>query len=726
MSSFISYISRNEVEKGKETFKSYLIDEEEEENDDELDKRASAFFQTDLAPHMLPGERLVTEADSVLSFTPFTEKKKGISGKLFVTNFKVCFLTADRSSYEGPSAKRQRNKLIRDTDIPLTNIDAIYQVVSGKRRKLTPGTTVSNITKYLELHCKDFRVHTFGFKFSPKDQNKKLLNAVVHHAYPSKSNLLFAFDYGKSLPKQDYLCETPLYEEVSDWELELNMCKCTKWRVSEVNKSFDMSISLPKLIVVPGVLFNTDLMTASGHYVEGRIPCWCYTHKNGASLVRSADLIPDADTKYQDVMMSAVQMADQRLGKPIVFDLQEQCPSIKDVQQSFEKFKELCLIETKKDFLVQDSSWMSRLDDTEWLHQIRHCLKCAREVADTLHGKKRTVFIKETDGRHYTCLVSSLVQVMLNPKCRTQIGLQALIQREWIAMGYPFQRNGGLVIKEGGEEVPLFLLFLDCVWQILQQFPSAFAVSETYLTTLWDCASSGLFETFLFDSIYQQTRFTSDGRSLRRFRLPPVWDWSRQFNSSDQTIFNNPLYLMKCNVNLKKAIQESKRKVQSSCRKMDRNELYAYMLNNMYSDDMEDEDMNVILPEYAAPVIKLWTQCYVRWQAPAQIIGGGNPSMYLQQCLIVEEIIHLQHQIELLQMKTQRRTVVAPRPQSDLIFSVDMDMPTSTEFLTNTVLSSSFPFSPGPSKEDQQLLLTPISAYLVNSAIDYDYRNSDD
>ncbi|XP_021343644.1 myotubularin-related protein 10-B-like [Mizuhopecten yessoensis] len=425
-------------------------------------------------------------------------------------------------------------------------------------------------------------------------------------------------------------------------------------------------------------------------------------------------------------MMSAIQMADQHLGKPVVFDLREQCPSIKDVQQSFEKFKELCLIETKKDFLVQDSSWMSRLDDTEWLHQVRHCLQCAREVADTLHNKKRTAIIKEGDGRHFTCLVPSLVQVMLNPQCRTQNGLQALIQREWVAMGYPFQRNGGLIIQDGGEEVPLFLLFLDCVWQISQQFPSAFSVSETYLTTVWDCASTGLFETFLFDSIHQQTRFNSEGRCMRRFRLPPVWEWSRQFSSNDQLVFNNPLYLMKCNVNLKKAIKESKRKVLSTCRKMDRNELYAYKLNHMYTDETEDEDMNVILPEYSAPVIKLWTQCYVRWQAPAQIIGGGNPSQYLQQCLIVEEVIHLQHRLELLQMNSQRRTVVARRPQSDLIFSVDMDLPTSSEFLTNMVLSSSFPFSSGPSKEDQQLLLTPISAYLENSAIDYDYRNTDD
>ena len=46
---------------------------------------------------------------------------------------------------------------------------------------------------------------------------------------------------------------------------------------------------------------------------------------------------------------------------------------------------------------------------------------------------------------------------------------------------------------------PVFLLFLDCVWQLLQQFPTHFEFTETYLTTLWDSAHVSIFDTFLFD-----------------------------------------------------------------------------------------------------------------------------------------------------------------------------------------------------------------------------------
>lgn len=46
---------------------------------------------------------------------------------------------------------------------------------------------------------------------------------------------------------------------------------------------------------------------------------------------------------------------------------------------------------------------------------------------------------------------------------------------------------------------PLLLLFLDCVWQLCQQFPADFEFTETYLTTLWDTAHIPIFDTFLFN-----------------------------------------------------------------------------------------------------------------------------------------------------------------------------------------------------------------------------------
>lgn len=97
------------------------------------------------------------------------------------------------------------------------------------------------------------------------------------------------------------------------------------------------------------------------------------------------------------------------------------------------------------------------------------------------------------------CVLSSLIQILLDPCWRTIGGFQSLIQKEWVALGHPFASRLGHILSPDIEPSPLFLLFLECIWQLLQQYPQAFQFSETYLTTLWDSAHLSIFETFLFN-----------------------------------------------------------------------------------------------------------------------------------------------------------------------------------------------------------------------------------
>lgn len=50
------------------------------------------------------------------------------------------------------------------------------------------------------------------------------------------------------------------------------------------------------------------------------------------------------------------------------------------------------------------------------------------------------------------------------------------------------------------QEAPVFLLFLDCVWQILRQFPCSFEFSESFLVLLFEHAYASQFGTFLGNS----------------------------------------------------------------------------------------------------------------------------------------------------------------------------------------------------------------------------------
>lgn len=49
-------------------------------------------------------------------------------------------------------------------------------------------------------------------------------------------------------------------------------------------------------------------------------------------------------------------------------------------------------------------------------------------------------------------------------------------------------------------QAPVFLLFLNCVWQLTKQFPSAFEFSESFLLHLYDMMQTCLYSNFIFDS----------------------------------------------------------------------------------------------------------------------------------------------------------------------------------------------------------------------------------
>lgn len=50
----------------------------------------------------------------------------------------------------------------------------------------------------------------------------------------------------------------------------------------------------------------------------------------------------------------------------------------------------------------------------------------------------------------------------------------------------------------------MFLLFLDCVWQLVHQHPPAFEFTETFLTVLSDSLYIPIFSTFFFNSPHQK------------------------------------------------------------------------------------------------------------------------------------------------------------------------------------------------------------------------------
>ncbi|KFO23678.1 Myotubularin-related protein 12 [Fukomys damarensis] len=70
--------------------------------------------------------------------------------------------------------------------------------------------------------------------------------------------------------------------------------------------------------------------------------------------------------------------------------------------------------------------------------------------------------------------------------------------------GHCFLDRCNHLCQSDKEEVPVFLLFLYCVWRLVHQCPAAFEFTETYLTVLSDSLYIPIFGTFFFNSPHQR------------------------------------------------------------------------------------------------------------------------------------------------------------------------------------------------------------------------------
>ncbi len=149
------------------------------------------------------------------------------------------------------------------------------------------------------------------------------------------------------------------------------------------------------------------------------------------------------------------------------------------------------------------------------------------------------MLVHGAEGMDSTLQVSSLSQVILNPDCRTVHGFEALIEREWLQAGHPFAtRCKDSAYKQSNvrtrEQSPIFLVFLDCVFQIYNQFSCSFEFNENFLILLFDNAYSSQFGTFLGNCVKE--------RKEMNFAKKTVSLWSYVNRPEILKEYLNPLY----------------------------------------------------------------------------------------------------------------------------------------------------------------------------------------
>lgn len=198
-----------------------------------------------------------------------------------------------------------------------------------------------------------------------------------------------------------------------------------------------------------------------------------------------------------------------------------------------------------------DDRWAGSVYASSWLQHISAIITGAMRAAYLLNSGE-PVLVHCSDGWDRTAQLSALAQFIIDPYYRTIDGFAVLVEKEWCAAGHklhdrciaPGPAHKAAAAQAAGRSVagvdvwgehelsPVFLQFLDCVWQLMQQFPASTEFSEDLLLFLATHVHSGWFGTFLYNCERERVADHVYGRTLS------VWS----VVSANRRHFQNPGY----------------------------------------------------------------------------------------------------------------------------------------------------------------------------------------
>uniref|UniRef100_UPI00398E8791 myotubularin-related protein 9-like isoform X2 n=1 Tax=Pristiophorus japonicus TaxID=55135 RepID=UPI00398E8791 len=333
------------------------------------------------------------------------------------------------------------------------------------------------------------------------------------------------------------------------------------WRLSYVNKDYAVCTSYPDALIVHTSVDDEALKAVARFRQSGRFPVLSYYHKtNGMVIMRSSQPLTGANgkrCKEDESFLAAVLQADkegyiidtrsiqaahQAKVKGGGFESKANYQNWKRLHRPIDRGRVLQeslskLVDACNDQSNSIDRWLSKLEASKWLSHVKTILTTACLAAQCVDREEASVLIHGSEGRDTTLQLTSLAQIILDPDCRTISGFQALIEREWLQAGHSFQLrcvSSAYSHAKPRQEAPVFLIFLDCCWQMSCQFPCSFQFNEPFLIALFEHAYASCFGTFLCNN--EKERFILNVKD----QTISIWAWMNSL--SERKRYVNPLY----------------------------------------------------------------------------------------------------------------------------------------------------------------------------------------
>ena len=487
---------------------------------------------------MLPSENLeIYEEASYNSEDPFSR------GLLILTKFRIIY------KFQDPQQLKKLKLSDNYFSIPLFYIKNV--------------TKKQNNDKYtIEMVLKDSR----NLRFIIYNKNNvKFYGDLTEAIFPKDPKQLFtySFDYLRYLFHfRNFYNGWDVYDIEKEYQRQgINKeDQSLQIRYTYINENFELCQTYPPILVVPVKSTDTILKEAADHRTKNRLPVLTYYYnKHGctSSLWRSSqskagvtNKKSEGDVKHMENIIALNQKIYIYDARPYFNALANRAKGggYENVEHYTNAILDFCKIDNihvarkslenvyslslSKDLKINDKIW-SNLDSSNWFVFIQKVMKYSLEIATKL-SENKSVLIHCSDGWDRTAQLSATSQLLIDPYYRTIKGFAVLIEKDWLSFGHQFGLRNGIYLTEQKEDQrsPIFLQFLDCVHQVLNQFPQCFEFNNELILFLAVSSTTNQYGTFMFNNENERRFYDAN--------IKTTSVWSDVFMNIDK--YRNPFY----------------------------------------------------------------------------------------------------------------------------------------------------------------------------------------
>ncbi|KAF1384304.1 hypothetical protein PFLUV_G00116950 [Perca fluviatilis] len=406
----------------------------------------------------------------------------------------------------------------------------------------------------LLIHCKNFQVLHFVV---PREQECHDVHLSLQRlSQPERHTELYCFSYKPNVDEKERCQEWDFLDLKADYS-RMGLPN-SLWKLSPVNQHYKVSDTYPSDLFVPASATPPVIVGSSKFRSRGRFPTLSYySNENHAAICRSSQPLSGFSARCleDEQMLEAILRSNPRSDFMYVVDTRPKLNAIanraagkgyenednySNIKFQFIGIENIHVMRNSQQKMLgvcelrspSMSDFLEGLESSGWLKHIKAVLDAGIFIAKAVAEEGVSVLVHCSDGWDRTAQVCSVACVLLDPYYRTLRGLMVLIEKDWVSFGHKFSHRCNHLVGDPKEVSPIIDQFLECVWQLMEQFPCAFEFNARFLITIHSHIYSCQYGNFIGNNQRERIEL-----GLRE-RTHSLWSYLWK----NQADYINPLY----------------------------------------------------------------------------------------------------------------------------------------------------------------------------------------